>query len=180
MVNQAYLLPLENPDSSISADARHWIAVYTELLAFKEAVMARTTEELGRISEAARSEISQAEMDALESQKEHYRDRLDFWYERHWELVGLRLDDRAESVRSGGVRASLTTREYQLLSFLLNRPGRVFSARELASGAWQDRSLSAEQVRTYVGRLRAHLRALGNPCRIANHSRRGYSLTVST
>jgi DNA-binding response OmpR family regulator len=63
-----------------------------------------------------------------------------------------------------------------LLSFLARRPGQFFSAAQLVSLAWAAPELSAEQLRTYVVRLRRHLATSGVPARLVSEPRRGYGL----
>jgi DNA-binding response OmpR family regulator len=78
-----------------------------------------------------------------------------------------------------GRRLLLTRREAELLSFLARRPGQFFSAAQLVSLAWAAPELSAEQLRTYVVRLRRHLATTGVPARLVSEPRRGYGLVFT-
>ena len=155
------LLEGEDPGTGNAIDARHWIAIYAELVAFSETLLAR---------EEGAKEIHRR-------RAERFRGRLEFWQGRHWELVGLDLDLEALVIRHNGRESRLTKREAQLLHFLLAHPERHFTARTLTSLAWQDPELAAEQVRTYVVRLRRKLIALRVPCRLVSETKRGYALT---
>lgn len=143
-----------------AADARHWVAIYGELVSFGEAQQSR----------AAATETHRR-------RTERFRSRLEFWRRRHWELVGLDLDLPGLRIHHGDSEVRLTKREAQLLHFLLTHPGRHFTARALTALAWQDSKLASEQVRTYVVRLRRKLRELDAPCRLVSASKRGYALS---
>ena len=71
----------------------------------------------------------------------------------------------------------LTAREAQLLTFLLHRPDRYFSPSALAAQAWHDPRLAAEQVRSYVVRLRRRLAEARVGCRIDSRRGLGYMLS---
>ncbi len=105
--------------------------------------------------------------------------RLDFWERRLWDLAGLDLDIRRRVLTYAGRRLTLTRREAELLSFLARRPGQFFSAAQLVSLAWAAPELSAEQLRTYVVRLRRHLATSGVPARLVSEPRRGYGLVFT-
>ena len=64
-------------------------------------------------------------------------------------------------------------------SFLARRPGRFYSATQLITLAWGTPELSAEQLRTYIVRLRRRLSTAGAPCRVVSEPRRGYGLVFT-
>jgi DNA-binding response OmpR family regulator len=161
----------ENPDTGHAGDASHWMNIYRELIAFHEGVLARD----GHDGDGVGDHPLSLDVAMLNSQLKNYRRRLDFWYDRHWELRGLEIDDQSLVMAHRENKIHLTRREFQLLSFFLAYPGHTFSASVLAQRAWSDSELSNDQVRIYVARLRARLGALGLPCRLVSHPRRGYS-----
>jgi DNA-binding response OmpR family regulator len=77
------------------------------------------------------------------------------------EFDGLQVDAAGRTVEVRGAPVRLTTREFDLLHFLLTHPGRVFSRSELLRQVWDydfegyDRTVDA-----HVARLR---RKLGDP-----------------
>ena len=77
------------------------------------------------------------------------------------EFDGLQIDAAGRTVEVRGASVRLTTREFDLLHFLLTHPGRVFSRAELLRQVWDydfegyDRTVDA-----HVARLR---RKLGDP-----------------
>jgi len=93
------------------------------------------------------------------------------------ELGGLVFDATQRTVSSGGTTASLTRREWQLLSFFLTNPNQFFAAEEVALPAWGPEA-SIEQFRTYVTRLRQKLLPFKGVCEVVNEKGKGYSLVV--
>jgi DNA-binding response OmpR family regulator len=70
----------------------------------------------------------------------------------------LTIDLAAHDVSVGGVRIALTRREYGLLAFLCQRPGRVFTRDELLASVWGvHRPQMRRTVDIHVRRLRAKL-----------------------
>ena len=67
----------------------------------------------------------------------------------------------------------------ELLAFLAQRPGQFYSAGQLVNLAWSAPELSAEQLRTYVVRLRRHLATTRVPARLVSEPRRGYGLVFT-
>jgi DNA-binding response OmpR family regulator len=67
----------------------------------------------------------------------------------------LVLDLRARRALRGDAELTLTAREFQLLSYLVRRAGRVVSKREILAGVWDD-SYEGDPnvVEVYVARLR--------------------------
>ena len=171
------LLPREDPETTHAADARHWLAVYRELVAFKEGLVERVESSVESMSAQPSRAIAHTDLVALREQLEHYRSRLDFWGARHWELQRIDLDLASRTLHHNGAVAVLTRREAELLDYLVRRPERYFPPEEILAGAWGDGELHVEQVRTYVGRVRSKLAGLNLPCRITNRAQVGYALT---
>jgi len=70
----------------------------------------------------------------------------------------LTLDLRARRVLRDGVEVPLTAREFDLLVFLVRRPGQVLSKRQILSGVWDgDFAGDPNVVEVYVARLRRKL-----------------------
>jgi DNA-binding response OmpR family regulator len=94
------------------------------------------------------------------------------------ELGGLVFDAKKRRVGgAGGSTASLTKREWQLLSFFLTSPNQFFAAKEVASQAWGPEA-SVEQFRSYVTRLRHKLLPFRPYCAIVTEKGKGYCLVV--
>jgi DNA-binding response OmpR family regulator len=170
-------LPLEGEDLETThwEDARHWMSVYADLLAFKVGLLARVQQELPKLKPTAQKAASE-DLVIIEHQMLGYQARLDLWYARVWELQGLWLDPEDRMIRHQGREASLTKREFQLLQFLLDHPHRFFTASQILGQAWADPALFPEEVRNYVRRLRKLLAVLEIPADLVNRPGRGYSL----
>ncbi|HTT72296.1 MAG TPA: response regulator transcription factor [Anaeromyxobacteraceae bacterium] len=75
---------------------------------------------------------------------------------RRFGEVEVDLEGRTLSVH--GERVALTAREFELLSFFLAHPGRVFSREQLMQAVWGSRYTgTARTVDNFVARLRAHI-----------------------
>jgi hypothetical protein len=171
------LIPGELPDTSDPQDARQWVTVYGELVSFAERTLARP--KVGETVGASQAAVA-ADRQAMERHLQRLRSRLEFWERRLWALAGLEVDVAGRWVAYGRQRLQLTGREIQLLAFLARRPGRFYPATQLVALAWGTPGLSAEQLRTYVVRLRRRLSAAGAPCRLVSEPRRGYGLVFDT
>jgi len=170
------LIPGELPDTLDPEDARQWTTVYRELVTFAERTLARLTSQ--QAESAGRSQAS-GDAAAMEGHLHRLRSRLEFWERRLWQLAGLDLDVAGRSLTYGRRRLPLTRREIELLAFLARRPGRFYSATQLITLAWGTPELSAEQLRTYIVRLRRRLSTAGAPCRVVSEPRRGYGLVFT-
>lgn len=74
------------------------------------------------------------------------------------QAAGLELDRERFEVRREGTKAPLTATEFRLLSFLMNRPGRVYSRTQLLDEVWgSDRDVAERAVDVCVLRLRRKL-----------------------
>jgi hypothetical protein len=154
----------EDPATESAGDARAWIDIYTRLTEFNEEVLGRA--EPGRCRQ-------------IERDLAIMRERLAFWRDRHRRLVRLELDQKARLLHGAGGSRRLTPREAELLTFFLSHPERWFSPGALATRAWRDSGLSAEQVRSYVVHLRRLLEQTGVPCRILTERGRGYRMVFT-
>jgi DNA-binding winged helix-turn-helix (wHTH) protein len=170
------LLEGENPATTYNQDARHWIAVYRQMIAFKDQLLGRMRSRVNALPPAGRQDVIDNDVRVLELQLSRYQRRIDFWYARQWELEGLFIDESTRTIEYREQSIHLTKREYQLFARLAERSPGYTSAEQLLSEAWHDAELPQETVRTYIVRLRRKLAGLGAPVQVANVSRRGYSL----
>lgn len=79
--------------------------------------------------------------------------------EAAFELGPFRLDPSARVVTKGGVALSLSTREYDLLAFLMKHPSQVFSRDELLQLVWGWDYGDRSTVTVTVRRLREKVEA---------------------
>jgi len=170
------LLEGEDPDTQFGQDARHWVAIYRELIAFKANVLARVQAQVRRLPESSRAEATAADVPIIEGQLERYRRRLEFWYQRQWALEGLIIDEASRTIVHRDRSVMLTRREYQLFMTLVARLSMHARSTQLLVEAWHDAGLPEETLRTYIVRLRGKLAELGIPVRIDNKPRQGYAL----
>lgn len=178
-VAELYLIQGELPETRDLEDARQWLTIYRELVTFAERTLKRLRRVAGANVGADGAVARDADERWMEGHLRRLQSRLDFWERRLWELAGLDLDVRRRVLTYAGQRLTLTRREAELLSFLARRPGQFFPAAQLVSLAWAAPELSAEQVRTYVVRLRRHLATTGVPARLVSEPRRGYGLVFT-
>ena len=75
----------------------------------------------------------------------------------------ISIDTQRHSVISGGNEIDLTSTEYKLLMYLVERPGRVISRELLLQNVWSYNSMAdTRTVDTHITRLRSKLGAPGN------------------
>jgi DNA-binding response OmpR family regulator len=67
-------------------------------------------------------------------------------------IGGIELDDSAKTVTVDGNRVSLTPKEYDILRFLMQNAGTVFSPNEIYRRVWDDMPLNA------AGAIAVHIR----------------------
>jgi DNA-binding response OmpR family regulator len=148
------------------------------MIAFNEDLLERVRKQVQRLPKADGSDVEK-DVSLIADQLERYRRRLDFWYERQWQLEGLQIDpdDRTVTYRDRAI--TLTRREYQLFMLLVSRSPSFISPSRLLVEAWHDGQLPEETLRTYVGRLRGKLASLGAAAEIRNQPRRGYAMVFS-
>lgn len=73
-------------------------------------------------------------------------------------LGGIELDDKRKAVTRDGEPVSLTPREYDILKFMLQHPGEVFSPGELYRRVWNEEPYGAEStVAVHIRHLREKL-----------------------
>jgi len=74
------------------------------------------------------------------------------------EIGPLVIDDEKKEVLVRGRPVELSPKEYELLSFLASKPGRVFSQEEILRNVWSERSYAgAEDVKKYIYLLRGKI-----------------------
>jgi DNA-binding winged helix-turn-helix (wHTH) protein len=190
----------EDSDHATSADAAHWIAVYTELLSFKAELLEITSRRRLTMSADARGE-AEADAVVIGAQADKYTRRLQKWrahvdgspaagpgapvlslfVEGRPRLFGhLLIDPWKRTVLNGGAPQQLTATEWQLLRTFLEHPGQTLSRSQLAVAVWADEFDSAfGKVEVSVSRLRRKLEAVdGKSTLIETVRGNGYRLTL--
>jgi two-component system, OmpR family, response regulator len=94
------------------------------------------------------------------------------------ELAGTVLDSQARAITRGERSVTFSRRDWELLTFLLANPGQWFSAEDLVRLAWRSPRASAEQLRSYVLRLRRRMDGLDLPFSLASQQGCGYRLDL--
>jgi DNA-binding response OmpR family regulator len=169
------LLTGEDPTTNWAADAREWLSIYRQLLSFNEQLLERLRQTL--VEENGHSAMDEAK---LERELGRLREQVAFWEGRYRELsAAIDIDEERGILFGGGVPYRLSLRERQLLLWLLHHPDRYFTPTNLANLAWNEPALSAEQVRSYVVRLRRLLDRAQAQCRIESRRGHGYRLTFA-
>ena len=92
------------------------------------------------------------------------------------EIRGMVLDGRTRTMLAGEQTASFTRQEWELLSILAGHPNRFLGARDILRLGWRAGDHGAEQLRTYIRRLRCKLEPLDLPCRLLSQHGQGYCL----
>jgi hypothetical protein len=168
------LLTGEDPTTRWAADAREWLSIYRQLLAFNEQLRERLGEEA-----SAHNGDGTRDLAKLESELRRLRERVVFWETRYRELSSaIDIDEERGILYGAAIPFQLSLRERQLLLWLLHHPDRYFTPTSLAGQAWNEPALSAEQVRSYVVRLRRLLERSGALCRIESRRGHGYRLAL--
>lgn len=173
------LLEGENPTTMFRQDARHWIAVYRQMISFKDDLLRRIRAQAGSLPPGGREDVMENEIALIERQLMRYQRRIEFWFARQWELEGLSIEESARTIGYRERSIHLTRREFQLFVRLADGSPAYTSATQLLAEAWHDARLPEETVRTYIVRLRRKLAELGAPAQITNRPRRGYSLVFA-
>lgn len=74
------------------------------------------------------------------------------------QIGGIELDDIAKEVSLDGERVNLTPREYEILKFLMQHPGEVFSPAEIYRRVWKEEPYGSDSaVAVHVRHLREKL-----------------------
>jgi DNA-binding response OmpR family regulator len=170
------LIEGEDPRTTHAEDARRWLVIYGELLAYKDMLLARTKQATAAMRPEAVAEIERTDLEIVRRQRDRIRRRLAFWRRRLRELGGVGFDEHSRLIQHEGGTVRLSRREAQLFAFLLTHPGGSFRPEELAAEAWRAPALSAPQVRNYVVRLRRKLTQTQAPCDLISEPGVGYSL----
>ena len=75
-----------------------------------------------------------------------------------YRVADLELNRLSHEVSRAGQEVQLQPREFRLLEYLMERPGRVFSREQLLDGVWgSDVYIDERTVDVHVGRLRKAL-----------------------
>lgn len=75
------LLEGENRENFDADDVRHWAAVYTDLVRFKEELLRQTREHINAVPET-KNELGGVDIPFLEAEMERLRRGLEFWESR--------------------------------------------------------------------------------------------------
>jgi two-component system response regulator ResD len=94
------------------------------------------------------------------------------------EIRGITFDGEERTLLFNGERVSFTVQEWDLLAIFLSNPNRFLGAGEIIRLGWRAGDHEAEQLRTYVRRLRLKLEPLNIECRLVSQHNRGYCLLV--
>lgn len=92
------------------------------------------------------------------------------------EFADLVLEPEQYRARRDGRVLHATTFQFQLLTFFVENPYRVFTLPELGRAVWPEQNVSTVAVRRSVVRLRTVLNASGGPNLIRTVRGVGYSL----
>ncbi len=71
----------ENRDNYDADDVRHWRAVYTDLVRFKEELLGQTREHIEQVPDT-KKELAGVDIPFLEAELERLRRGLEFWQSR--------------------------------------------------------------------------------------------------
>jgi hypothetical protein len=86
-VSEDRLLDGEDPRTQHLDDVEHWISAYSELIAYKETLIAKTQQEAATmVNESAFEETEAVDLTLLQRELDNYRRRLRFWLGRRDEL----------------------------------------------------------------------------------------------
>ena len=83
----AHPLPGEDLDTPYLEDAQMWHTVYTELLDFKQKLLADTSQALRTISKPGREEVAKTDAVILDAEAQRFQQRLSLWKQRCAELA---------------------------------------------------------------------------------------------
>lgn len=95
------------------------------------------------------------------------------------EVAGLTLDLRARTVARDGRTIGLSTREFNLLAYLMQHPGQVLSRTQILAAVWDvDFDPQSNVVDVYVRYLRRKIDAADGPSLIESVRGAGYRFTA--
>lgn len=95
------------------------------------------------------------------------------------ELAGTVFDSETRTISRGERSVGFSRRDWELLTFLLANPGQWFTSEELVRLAWRSTRFSAEQLRSYVMRLRRKMAPLDLPFTLTSQQGRGYRFDLN-
>ena len=96
------------------------------------------------------------------------------------EVGDLRLNLRTRRCERDGGEVQLTTREFELLAYLMRHPGQVLSREQILNAVWGfDYEPGTNVLEVYVSYLRAKLGGDGGPAPIETVRGAGYRLVES-
>lgn len=84
---EAHPLEGENLDTPYLDDAQMWVAVYIELLQFKNKLLRDTYTALQTLPPPARDDVQHTDVVVLEAEAQRFRARLALWTDRREELA---------------------------------------------------------------------------------------------
>jgi DNA-binding response OmpR family regulator len=93
------------------------------------------------------------------------------------ELGGLVFDAERRVVQRGETEVAFTKREWEILAFFLASPNQYFRAEEILAQTWGT-DASAEQLRTYITRMRQKLAPFEAWSNLITEKGRGYCLVL--
>jgi DNA-binding response OmpR family regulator len=93
------------------------------------------------------------------------------------EIRGMVLDGGRRRLTYADSEVLFTRQEWDLLSILISHPDRFLGAQEIIGLGWHAGEHAAEQLRTYIHRLRHKLEPLDLPCQLLSQHGQGYCLT---
>jgi DNA-binding response OmpR family regulator len=93
------------------------------------------------------------------------------------ELGGLVFDAERRVVQRGETEVAFTKREWEILAFFLASPNQYFRAEEILAQTWGT-DASAEQLRTYLTRMRQKLSPFQTWSNLVTEKGRGYCLVL--
>jgi DNA-binding response OmpR family regulator len=93
------------------------------------------------------------------------------------ELGGLVFDAEQRVVQRGTTEVAFTKREWEILAFFLASPNQYFRTEEILAQTWGT-DASAEQLRTYITRMRQKLSPFQTWSNLVTEKGRGYCLVL--
>jgi DNA-binding response OmpR family regulator len=95
------------------------------------------------------------------------------------EVGDLKLDFRTRGVSRGGVEVRLTSREFELLAYLMRHPNQVLSRSQILNAVWgYDYDPGTNVLEVYIGYLRRKLESEDGPVPIETVRSAGYRLAA--
>ena len=92
----------------------------------------------------------------------------------------IRLDFRTRKVDRAGAEVRLTTREFELLAYLMRHPNQVLSRAQILNAVWgYDYDPGTNVLEVYIGYLRKKLSVADGPAPIETVRTAGYRLVAS-